>query len=990
MMKRTMVKRLISLLCAVCIVIGLFTCVPDMSVEAEAAGSSYVTKTAYTGPYSDTDGTYGATDDLGRVLTKDNETHETRFDRYVGIWYFLWKGEHGTGGPYNNTEIVKNNPFAILSEEAWMQSGGGNAGEHHFWGEPIFGYYQDHDTWVMRKQLQMFIAADLDFICIDATNGFTYDSNVEALISVWYEYLEKGYDVPKIMYYTNTMSGATMDHIYTYIYNNAELQAKYPRLSELWFYWEGKPLIAGVKAEASDTVKNYFRLKDSQWPNASKLDDGLPWMEFDRYNTPDAVYTYNGLSSMCVTAAQHNATSRLSAVAWYGSNDRSRSYVNGANSTYSKASYYGHNFGSQWRFAIENDPDLVFVTGWNEWVAQRQNESTTGYSIPGEPIWFVDAADINASRDIEPMRGYYGDNYYMQFVDYVRQYKGTAPRVNTGDNVTIDMNGDMSQWESKDITAKYTDFENDTVDRNCAGFGAEYYTDTTGRNDIVSTKVTKDAENVYFYVQTADTLTSYTDNNWMTLFIKNNDSTASNWYGYQYAVNVETPESETVAYLSKSEGDSGEWTTVSKVTMKIDDNKLMIAVPREAIEMTDDLFDIEFKWADNYTDKDFWSFYDKGDSAPYGRLNYVYSNCVTAYNGNIQYTSDNFTYQMKSIRTNGTNIHFAGWAVNNLHHSANVEIHAYVGGTAGAPGAFGYNLGQTNILNNEINKALETSGTHSFNFSLNHFATGTQTLAIYAVLEDTNVLMWQGTVNLTNENSAPVGWVDELTTSDANTILVKGWAYDPDERSTSVSIRAEVNGVSYDLGKTDMFREDVNLIELVNGNHGFEKTFTTDFIGEYTVKIYAVDSGADGEYLIASKVLDIRGKCDYYLDEDTLFATKDYGFWEMLSSPGTPEKPGYKFTGWTYSHGGTLMPDKNITAIANWEKILGDVNNDSKINVSDVTDVQKYLACLNTLTDEQLKAADVDGSGVVSIYDATCIQLLLAKEITSFDEIKRN
>lgn len=31
-----------------------------------------------------------------------------------------------------------------------------------------------------------------------------------------------------------------------------------------------------------------------------------------------------------------------------------------------------------------------------------------------------------------------------------------------------------------------------------------------------------------------------------------------------------------------------------------------------------------FKWADNYVDGDIYSFYTKGDSAPYGRLNWIY------------------------------------------------------------------------------------------------------------------------------------------------------------------------------------------------------------------------------------------------------------------------------------------------------------------------------------------------------------------------------
>ncbi len=989
-MKKSTIKRLVSLLCSVGIIMGIFTTAPAVQIEAEAS-TSYLTKTAYTGAYSDTDGTYAGTDDLGRVLTKDNETHKTKSNKYVGVFYFLWQGEHGTAGPYNNTEIVKNNPNAISSEAAWVSAGGGAAGAHHFWGEPLFGYYKSQDKWVMRKHLQMFMDAGVDFICIDATNGFSYDSNVKKLINVWYTYLKMGCNVPKIMFYTNSSSGTTMDNIYNNIYNNADLNAKYPRLSELWFNWEGKPLIVGVKSEASTAVKNYFRIKASQWPNAAKTNDGFPWMEFDRLNTSSAVYTYNGLSMMNVSVAQHNATCRFSATAWYNGKDRTRSYVNGANNSYSESYLYGHNFADQWKFAINKDPDLIFVTGWNEWVAQRQNASTTGYNIAGEPVWFVDCADVNTSRDIEPMRGYFGDNYYMQFIDYVRQYKGTAPRVNTGNDVTIDMTGDMSQWDSSEITAKYTDYQKDIVDRNCAGFGSLQYTDTTGRNDIVKTKVTKDANNIYFYAETASTLTPYTDDNWMTLFIKNNVSTAKNWKGYQYAVNYKTPASETVAYLSKSKGSGGGWSTVTEVTMKIDDNKLMVAVPRSAIEMTGSLFDIEFKWADNYVAKDFWSFYENGDSAPYGRLNYVYSNCVTTYNGNISYSSNSYTYKMGSVKTAGKNIYISGWALNNLHSSSEVEIHAYVGGTAGQAGAVGYNLGKTNVLNDEINKALEVSGKHGFNFSISHSVAGNQTLALYAVLENTNALIYQGTVPLSDGTTKSVGCVDYIKSPSANTIEVIGWAYDPDARSTSISMRAEINGVSYDLGKTDLLRDDVNEIELVSGNHGFDKTISTDFVGSHTVKIYAVDSGSDGESLLKTGTVNVKGKCVYYTDADTVYKTKSYKYGATLTPPADPTKEGYTFTGWTYSHGGTTMPNKNITATANWEKIpvdpRGDVDGNEEVNISDVTDIQKYVAGLITFTDEQKEAADVDKSGRISVRDATYTQKFILKFISSFDDI---
>jgi len=34
----------------------------------------------------------------------------------------------------------------------------------------------------------------------------------------------------------------------------------------------------------------------------------------------------------------------------------------------------------------------------------------------------------------------------------------------------------------------------------------------------------------------------------------------------------------------------------------------------------------QFKWADNYTPSDVYSFYTRGDAAPLGRLNYCWQN----------------------------------------------------------------------------------------------------------------------------------------------------------------------------------------------------------------------------------------------------------------------------------------------------------------------------------------------------------------------------
>ena len=57
--------------------------------------------------------------------------------------------------------------------------------------------------------------------------------------------------------------------------------------------------------------------------------------------------------------------------------------------------------------------------------------------------------------------------------------------------------------------------------------------------------------------------------------------------------------------------------------------------------------------------------------------------------------------------------------------------------------------------------------------------------------------------------------------------------------------------------------------------------------------------------------------------------------------------------------------------------MIGDVDGNGVLNISDTTMIQKYLADLTEFTAEQIKIADVNGDGTVNVHDATAIQLLL-------------
>lgn len=564
---------------------------------------------------------YGGLVSAGKDIPLSEKVGTLRNGKYVGLFYFLWMGAHGTR-LYDNTQIMEQYSDALYNTNRW-----GPVGTFHFWGEPLFGYYLSNDRWVMRKHVQMLTDAGVDFLVFDTTNATgaptmqpisnegggnnTYVANALAMLEVLDEYYQQGWKVPQIAFYTNSNSGSAMNVIYDEVYRS------HPEYAHLWFQWEGKPMIVGVSSQASARVKDFFRIKESQWPNAPKNSDGFPWMEFDRSLTEQAVYRHNGKTIINVSVAQHNATCKMSA-SWYGSADRTRSYANGKLNLGPHSASMGYNFSEQWEFALRHDPDMIFITGWNEWIAQRQP------SQPGEPIVFVDNASMEASRDIEPMRGGYGDLYYRLMAYYIRKFKGAASNVNTDSTVTIDMNGGFGQWN--DIRAYYKDYEGDTVKRDHNLYGGNRTMNLSGRNDIVEAKVCNDDRNIYFFVKTKESMTSPENvYGWMNLYISTGNTKNDSWCGYDFVLNHEPPTDTAVLEKCCYYDGTHEWNKAADVRYTLRDNLMMVEIPKEALGITESDFTIQFKWADNCGPKFPDAFYLYGDCAPMGFMNYVYS-----------------------------------------------------------------------------------------------------------------------------------------------------------------------------------------------------------------------------------------------------------------------------------------------------------------------------------------------------------------------------
>jgi hypothetical protein len=554
--------------------------------------------------------TWTAADGLGRELPDYGQVGGPREDKFVGMFYFLWLGQHGTEGPFDVSKILKEHPDAMQNPDnpAW-----GPLGKYHHWGEPQSGYYLSDDAYVIRKHAQMLADAGVDTLIFDVTNGFTYKECYMTLLKVFTEVRRDGGKTPQVAFLTPFWDPSkVVQKLYDDLYGPGLYQ-------DLWFDWKGKPLILADPDKVEPEQRSFFtfRKPEPSYFVGPSGPDQWGWLEVYPQH---AFYNSEGKTEqVTVGVAQNAVDGRLGCLSEPGA--MGRSYHGGRQPEGPYPTDQGLNFAEQWERALELDPEFIFITSWNEWIAMRFKEFN-GVQLP---VMFVDQFDQEFSRDIEPMAGGHADHYYYQLISYIRKYKGVRKPATPTPPKTIAIDGDFTQWD--DVGPEYRDDIGDTMHRNHPGWGAAgMYVNTTGKNDFVQLKVARDSKHLYFYARIRNPITPYTDRNWMMLFLKINKSGVPSWEGYQFVVNRKVLDRSTTV-LERSEGDWN-WTEVSKLVYKVEGNELHLAVPRDAIGLgdCDEPVELEFKWADHMqSDGDIQEFTVSGDSAPNGRFNYFYS-----------------------------------------------------------------------------------------------------------------------------------------------------------------------------------------------------------------------------------------------------------------------------------------------------------------------------------------------------------------------------
>ncbi len=622
---------------------------------------SEITQKKFTAEYQTDYTTWNAVDDLDRTTLTESTVDP---DKKVGVFYFVFHGGQDTRETTVDTTklYLEGGVKNIQSVFRPMASSGGA-----YWAEPYFGYYRTSDEWVLRKHANMLSAAGVDFVFLDLSNNMFYMDDVKLMFDTWLAMRAEGQTTPQICMMFGDIPYYTLNGIYTMyeeIYHNEAYK-------DLLFMYEDKPLILGnldrpgsgnwtsymqteadfrALLDANPEVKEFYETNQRTILREFTFRKCWAFKNYDSNGNGSGHYGYWDYLQYLPQAAGTNKNGEIEQITVSMGIDahrglgrslvENRFFESSDMASYNTIGEYGFGlsttaqglfFQKQFENALKSEAKLMMITGWNEWSAGIQkaaaDQQTGQTSSPGWTL--IDQFSPEYSRDGEPMKirdgvGF-GDNYYYQMVSYIRQFKGMAdaPATTNGGAINMSSANIDKQWEG--INPTFTDGVNDTVLRNAYSMTADQvYINNTARNDIAYAKISQDAEALYFYAKTANTMINVDDETWMNLYVDLDGDHTTGWEGFDILIN----RSRTANTASVEKFVDGKWEFVKlgDAEMVLGENSITLKVSREMLSIDKTAISLNFKWADNAAvEGDIMKFMELGDAAPDDRFFFTYT-----------------------------------------------------------------------------------------------------------------------------------------------------------------------------------------------------------------------------------------------------------------------------------------------------------------------------------------------------------------------------
>jgi hypothetical protein len=338
-----------------------------------------------------------------RCVDRPVDTGITKF----GIFYSLWHCRAAARRPVLDiTQILASG--GATRPELW-----GDYREFHWWGQPEDGYYclSSNDA-LLRKHAEQLRDAGIDFVFLDITNWNYVDPRsddtpglvirpLDRLLAVW----SAVPGAPRVVPWLPVVEAGTDPERFTVDAVLTRL-ARYPGMQ---FVYEGKPLLLvtvnsqyPVNASREAALARDYTIR-RMWV----FDVGSPQWSYQEH----CRHAPTNRSEPCAqrTGMRGGEIEQIPVAFAYQMN-----YMN--NAERSTPRHRGLTFRRQFETVLDHpETPIVTITGWNEWVVQRQpctSDVTCPCSRYSTTGCFLDQYNLEYSRDAEPGRNEMGDYYY--------------------------------------------------------------------------------------------------------------------------------------------------------------------------------------------------------------------------------------------------------------------------------------------------------------------------------------------------------------------------------------------------------------------------------------------------------------------------------------------------------------------------------------------------------------------------------------------------
>ncbi len=562
--------------------------------------------------------TWVSVDHMGRKVADFSEAGGVKSgERKVGMFYWH-RHTYNQGGYVTITsDALAENPGAWgdKSHPLW------SVGQRYYWDEPSLGFYSSYDYWVYKQHAKLLATAGVDVIFLDCSNGGTMRVKpLLALADAFREAKAEGINVPKISAHVGFGANEAVYRSLNIIYNVCFQKEDF---SDIWYFMDGKPMLLGNVSGKWVSSGQHYAGKDMSAKNT--LPEIAEFFTTREEGSAENQWSWN--TEFPQTIRNKKEGDRPEFVPVMIGN--THTYISGtpkvASDTYSMGKGYsaafgadhsedaaskGYNFREEARLALSADPEFVFVTGWNELTCDLYN------NWDGAPMAFIECFDDNRSRDIEPVKGRTADSAYNLLVDFIRKYKGVRPAPLATAKTTINLEGDLSQWDN--VGPAFYNYENEN--RNSKGAfldketkeGITYTTDVA--NYIIESKAARDDAKYYFLAKaTAEVKVGESA---LALYIDTDRNKATGFSGYDLVIG------RNAFGVIEGISETGEYSVLGNAEYKITGDTIVFAIPKNLVE--NGIANFEFKWISGKI-TDIMDIYEQYNAAPIGRFNYLYT-----------------------------------------------------------------------------------------------------------------------------------------------------------------------------------------------------------------------------------------------------------------------------------------------------------------------------------------------------------------------------